>query len=219
MTHLIRSLVILAVCLIAGCSQRFQDVNSTIDEALFGVDDIVLSVEKVEQLPYASMYVRINDGPQIFMVLAFVDTNPVTGNKQFKWLSSDSAMITTENGRVVKTTHLPDANLAGLSASNAHTSPTTETTSWQSEYDWQPDYHYGERAIVESFPTGFETVQSLLWKKETRQVQEVITFTESQQSMTSKYWIDTQGDVVKSQQWLVPQRLKVDIEILKPYAE
>ncbi|MFB9213676.1 YjbF family lipoprotein [Vibrio sinaloensis] len=219
MTHLIRSLVILAVCLIAGCSQRFQDVNSTIYEALFGFDDIILSAEKVEQLPYASMYARINDGPQIFMVLAFVDINPVTGNKQLKWLSSDSAMITTENGRIVKTTHLPDANLAGLSASNALTSPTAESTSWQSEYDWQPDYHYGKKALVDSFPAGFETVQSLLWEKETRLVQEVITFTESQRSMTSKYWIDTQGDVVKSQQWLIPQRLKVNIEILKPYAE
>ncbi|MDN3683986.1 YjbF family lipoprotein [Vibrio sinaloensis] len=98
----------------------------------------------------------------------FVDINPVTGNKQLKWLSSDSAMITTENGRIVKTTHLPDANLAGLSASNALTSPTAESTSWQSEYDWQPDYHYGKKALVDSFPAGFETVQSLLWEKKKR---------------------------------------------------
>lgn len=219
MINLRNAVLILIISLLSGCSQRFQDVNATIGEALFGFEDVSLNKEQVAELPYASIYARINQGPQIFMVLAFVDTNPITGNRQLKWLSSDSAMITTENGRIVKTTLLPDANLEGLSSSNHLERPTFETTSWQSEYDWQPGYHYSKQAVVQSGPVGFETIQSTLWKKETRHIREVITFTGDQQTMTSNYWIDAQGQVVKSQQWLVPELLQIDIEILKPYAE
>ncbi len=95
MTHLRSALLILFVFLLSGCSQRFQDVNSTLDEALFGFDDFTHAQEHVADLPYASMYVRINQGPQLFMVLAYAETNPVTGNTQLKWFSSDNAMITT----------------------------------------------------------------------------------------------------------------------------
>tara|TARA_Y100001956_G_scaffold5226_1_gene4695 strand:- start:28909 stop:29568 length:660 start_codon:yes stop_codon:yes gene_type:complete len=219
MIHFRNALLILIVSLVAGCSQRFQDVNSTIQEALFGFDDITLDAEHVANLPYASMYARINQGPQIFMVLAFVETSPVTGNTQLKWLSSDSAMITTENGRIVKTNHLPTANLAGLSSSTSLASPSDETTSWQSEYDWQPGYHYGTSALVESSPVGLETTKSLLWEKETRHIKEVVTFTDSHISTENEYWIDSLDNVVKSKQWLVPELLQIDIEILKPYAE
>ncbi|MEF1171094.1 YjbF family lipoprotein [Vibrio sinaloensis] len=219
MTHLRSALLAIFILFLSGCSQRFQDVNSTLDEALFGFDDFTHNREHVAELPYASMYVRINQGPQLFMVLAYAETNPVTDNTQLKWFSNDKAMITTENGRIVKTNRLPGANLVGLSSSTQLAVPTSDTIAWQAEYDWQPGYHFAQRAQVESYPVGTGVTKSLLWKKQTRHIKEVVTFNHSQQVMENNYWIDEQGNVVKSHQQLIPHLLEVEFEVLKPYVE
>lgn len=218
MTYLHNALLVAILSLLAGCSQKFQDVNATMHEAFFGFDDINMTQVQVAELDYASIYARINHGPKIFMVLALVDTNSITGNSQLKWMSSDGAIITTENGRVVKTTALPGVNLVGLSSSTHLATPNKEVTSWNSEYDWQPGYHYSKNAQVESFPVGIKTLSSLLWIRPTYQVREIITFSDTQQQMQSDYWVDKQGKVVKSKQWLVPDELFIEIEALKPYA-
>jgi hypothetical protein len=75
-------LAVLLVFLLSACSQRFQHVNDTISEAVFGADDVIMTAEHIRKLPYASIYAKIDDGAQIFMVLAFADTNPATGITQ-----------------------------------------------------------------------------------------------------------------------------------------
>ena len=69
--------IFLCLTLLTGCSQKFQDVNDTAKLALFGDDDTQLSAQAINQLPYASMYARIGDGPQAFMVLAFAEQDIV----------------------------------------------------------------------------------------------------------------------------------------------
>ncbi|MGF1761302.1 YjbF family lipoprotein [Photobacterium sagamiensis] len=71
------SCLILAMGL-TGCSQKFNDVNDTVKLALFGENDTNLSTYDVEQLPYASIYARIDNGPRAFMVLAFAEAPFVT---------------------------------------------------------------------------------------------------------------------------------------------
>lgn len=203
---------------LAGCSQRFQHINSTLNEAFFGFDDIELSKEKVMQLPYASLYARINGGHQIFMVLAFAETNPETGNTQLKWLSADKAMIVTENGRIVKTLNLPNANLVRLSATNQLSTPNSNTAPWKTQYDWQPDYQYGHESYNESVSWGVERVSSLTWIKNAEHIVENATFSTLKQSMNSEFWVDRQGKVIKSAQWIIPQELYIELTILKPYA-
>ena len=219
MDYLRSTVLIVILSLIAGCSQKFQDVNATMNEALWGFNDITMTAEQVAELPYASLYVRINHGPQIFMVLAFADINPRTNNTQLKWFSADGAMITTENGRITKTSQLPQTNLTGMTSTTNLTLPIREVTSWENEYDWQPGYHYGKTALVQSYPAGFETIRSLLWEAKTTKIREVITFHHSQKSMANHYWIDQQGQVVKSAQWLIPNDLFIEFESLKMYAE
>ncbi len=40
---------------------------------------------------------QLNDGPQLFVVLAFAE------NGQQKWVTQDQAVIVTQNARIVKT--------------------------------------------------------------------------------------------------------------------
>ncbi len=48
-------------------------------------------------MPYASQYMQLNGGPQLFAVLAFSE------NGQQKWVTQDGATIVTQHGRLVKT--------------------------------------------------------------------------------------------------------------------
>lgn len=213
--HPIYRFTCLFLCvLLTGCTQRFQDTNATIKEAFFGFDNIELTPEHVDNLPYASAYARINDSHRIFLVLAYAEKNPLTGTTQLKWMSSDKAMIVTENGRIVKTLSLPKANLVELSSS-----PTLSANNkhWQTRYDWQPNYSFGHQASVESRLVKTEPVSSLLWNKNTQLVKEVVTFSDSKQSVENYFWIDDQGVTVKSSQWVVPEQLHVELEILKPF--
>ncbi|MBF4264226.1 YjbF family lipoprotein, partial [Vibrio anguillarum] len=47
--------------------------------------------------------------------------------------------------------------------------------------------------------------------------QENVQFDKSGKSMSNTFWVDRNGNVVKSSQWLIPDALKIDMEILKPY--
>lgn len=208
-------MVLITSGVLFGCSQRFQDTNDTFKEALFGRSDVQMSAQKVRELPYASLYARINQGPQIFMVLAFVDYIPSTQSYRLKWLSSDGAMLATENGRIVKTLSLPGSNLYNLHTPNK---PTANAEQWQATFDWQPDYRFNQTAQVTTHIVENEKVSSLLWEKNTKRIRESYKFDTTNDTMTSDYWLDDLGNVVKSSQWLIPEKLHIELEILKPYA-
>ena len=48
-------------------------------------------------MPYASQYMQLNGGPQLFVVLAFAEDG------QQKWVTQDQATLVTQHGRLVKT--------------------------------------------------------------------------------------------------------------------
>lgn len=219
MSQFTRYAFVLIFTLLAGCSQRFLDTGSTLKEAFLGFEDVNLTQEQIKNLPYANLYARVNGTHQISMVLALTEQNPQTGNLQLKWVSSDQAMITTENGRIVKTANLPNSNLVKLAATNQLASPSAAGSQpWQASYDWQPGYQFGHVAQVTSHVIGQETLTSAVWQKQTTHIQENVVFKESGAQMTNHYWVDKQNQVVKSAQWVIPDQLYIELEILKPYS-
>ena len=219
---------------LAGCSQQFQDVNSTFDEAFFGSSDVELSKEYIQTLPYSSIYAEVNDQGKIFMVLAYVGENPKTCTEQLKWMSSDKAMIVTENGRIVQTLLLPYENLSGLafqpldeysSANNSSedsssafdVSANPGAQKWQAVYDWQPNYRFGYKANITRTYAGNETVETPLASIDTKKFQEKIQFPMLEQDITNEYWVDSKGKVVKTIQYLGPDMTRLELTVLKHY--
>ncbi|CAM2821103.1 YjbF family lipoprotein [Vibrio neptunius] len=203
--------------LLTGCTQRFADTNATLKEAFWGFEDVNLKKETIEKIPYASSYFKINDGPQIFMVLAFVEKNPQSGKTQHKWLSNDKAMIVTEEGRIVKTYNLPDANLSSKVSSENMTHFNNPQYYWTSVYDWQPDYQYNHQAKITTESVATIQLNSVLWSQKVNIWQEYISFEKLDKTMQSTYWVNDNGDVLKSAQWVIPDQLFIEQEILKPY--
>ncbi len=231
---MLKPLIISLGLFLAGCSQQFQDVNSTFDEAFFGSSDVELSKEYIQKLPYSSIYAEVNDQGKIFMVLAYVGENPQTGAEQLKWMSSDKAMIVTENGRVVQTLLLPYENLSGLafqplntfssennssadSSSEFDVSANPGAQKWQAVYDWQPNYRFGYKANITRTYAGNDTVETPLASIDTKKFQEKIQFPMLEQDITNEYWVDSKGKVVKTIQYLGPDMTRLELTVLKHY--
>ncbi|MFA0471734.1 YjbF family lipoprotein [Vibrio sp. 10N.222.51.E8] len=231
---MLKPLIISLGLFLAGCSQQFQDVNSTFDEAFFGSSDVELSKEYIQTLPYSSIYAEVNDQGKIFMVLAYVDENPQTGAEQLKWMSSDKAMIVTENGRIVQTLLLPYENLSGLtfqpldSFSSANSSSPDSSFAfdvsanpgaqkWQAVYDWQPSYRFGYKAKITRTYAGNQTVETPLASIDTKKFQEKVNFPMLEQEITNEYWVDSKGKVVKTIQYLGPDMTRLELTVLKHY--
>ncbi|WP_244230800.1 YjbF family lipoprotein [Vibrio ouci] len=212
-----RSILLVVCVLLSGCTQKFSDTNATIKEALFGFEDTRLSAANIEAIPYASSYFKINDGPQIFMVLAFVENSPTTGKEQLKWLSNDKAMIVTENGRIIKTVNLPGANLEGITTNPKQKHFHTSNYSWSAIYDWQPNYRFNIKSNNNTQPIRELTHNSLLWSEMLTIWEEKVTFNSLSTTMTNHFWVNSEGSILKSSQWLIPGKLYIEQEVLKPY--
>ncbi|RBW66270.1 YjbF family lipoprotein [Vibrionales bacterium C3R12] len=219
---------LLGVVLLTGCVQKFSHVNDTIKEAAYGFDDITMTAEDINKLPYASSYMRFNDGARVFMVLAFAEKNPSTGRTQLKWVSSDNAMVVTENGKVIKTLKLPTENLARRSnvINQSLTNSASQTNSEWTEgkvqhatYDWPQGNHYGYQANITLIKQGKQNIDSVIWSKNTTQWQEQVHLPQLDQSFTNQYWITDNGNVVKSIQYVGPDMTRIEIDVLKPFAE
>nr|WP_238930540.1 YjbF family lipoprotein [Vibrio sp. S9_S30] len=194
-----------------------NDVGSSLSEAFSASDDVTLSSEEISNIPYASTYVRINDGRQVFMVLAFADINPTTGNTQLKWVSADGSMIATEQGRIVKTLGFDGSNLINMSGQGISTGIVKDNR-WNAVYDWSPDHRYQFSASVESTFIKKETISTSQWTLETNKITEHVTFNGLNKAFTNSYWITDDGQTMKSIQYVGPNMNKFEMTILKTFA-
>ncbi|MBS9892353.1 YjbF family lipoprotein [Vibrio sp. Vb2853] len=202
---------------IFGCTQKFNDVSATVQEAYGNYIDVELTPEEIEAVPYASAYLKIGNQKQVFVVLAFAEPNPLTGNTQLKWVSADKAMVVTENGHIVKTIGLQTTNLAGIygnvPAYSAH------SMQYFLSYDWADKYRYGLPAKVQRSRQGKETVITPISSTSTDVYTEVVTFTSLEKSVENQYWVNGKGEVVKTRQHLGPNMVPVELTILKGYSK
>lgn len=211
--HLLIALPLLSS--IFGCTQKFNDVSATVQEAYGNYIDVELTPEEIEAVPYASAYLKIGNQKQVFVVLAFAEQNPLTGNTQLKWVSADKAMVVTENGHIVKTIGLQTTNLAGIYGNvPAYSTPSVQ---YSLSYDWADKYRYGFPAKVERSRRGEENVVTPISSTVTDVYAEVVTFTSLEKSVENQYWVNGKGEVVKTRQHLGPNMVPVELTILKRY--
>ncbi len=202
---------------IFGCTQKFNDVSATVQEAYGNYIDVELTPEEIEAVPYASAYLKIGDQKQVFVVLAFAEQNPLTGHIQLKWVSADKAMVVTENGHIVKTIGLQTTNLAGIYGNvPAYSEPSVQ---YSLSYDWADKYRYGFPTKVQRSRQGKETVITPISSTTTDVYTEIVTFISLEKSVENQYWVNGKGEVVKTRQHLGPNMVPVELTILKGYSK
>lgn len=203
--------------LMFGCTQKFNDVSATVQEAYSNYIDVELTPQEIESIPYASAYLKIGNQKQVFVVLAFADHNPLTGKTQLKWVSSDKAMVVTENGHIVKTVNLQNNNIAGVYGQV----PTYSTlnTQYLLSYDWEEQYRYGFPAHITRTYQGKEVVTTPLSSTSADVYRESVEFPSLSEVVENFYWVDNEGQVVKTRQHLGPNMLPIELTILKGYSK
>ncbi len=93
-----KRLALILICLLLqACSATTKGPGDSLWDSLFGTPGVQLTDDDIQNMPYASQYMQLNGGPQLFAVLAFSE------NGQQKWVTQDGATIVTQHGRLVKT--------------------------------------------------------------------------------------------------------------------
>lgn len=215
MTQRILLLLILSST-IAGCSQKFRDVGATVEQSVWGEEDVVVANERLQTLPYASIYARINQGHQIHMVLAYADKLNSQSSHQLKWVAEDRSMIVTEGGRITKTLAMPMDNLAELTVAQYPFGSDTPS-SWQATYDWQPGYRYGYNATVTRRLVGSETVDTPLKNFITAHYIETVYFQVLDRGFENHFWVDGDGRVVKTIQYIGPDMGSIELLLIRDF--
>ncbi|CCG88775.1 YjbF family lipoprotein [Erwinia piriflorinigrans] len=211
-----RNLPLLLLCLLLqACTQTQKGMGETFRLAFFGADNIQMTNEQIHNLPYASMYLRINGGQQLFVVLGYNE------NGQQKWITRDKAMLVTEHGRLVKTLGLAE-NLNQVS--NLQHDPLrdalhlTSGTSWNRIIRWTENGKVRADTAVSRFtqqpdevlPLAGQSVACHVW-------QEAVSLAENGASWRNTFWVDiSSGQIRQSQQILGADSLSIDVTILKP---
>tara|TARA_R110002050_G_scaffold98194_2_gene204104 strand:+ start:990 stop:1706 length:717 start_codon:yes stop_codon:yes gene_type:complete len=226
-----KTLFIIALVTLFGCSNTSTQIAGMVKESIIGLPDKVVSANIIENNPYASIYVKVNELSQAYVLLAFAEppqTIPATTfskqNTELKWVSSDSALLVSRNGRLLKTVNLFDGNLVALNSEQ--TDPvalglhlSTTPMQWRSTIDWQPGYHVSYQQHSTFTFIADETIiindKPIIVKK----FNEHVVVPSIKIEYTNQFWVDaSNGLVMKSHQKIAPNLSFIDITLLKTYA-
>lgn len=192
-----RPALILLCLLLQACSATTKQLGNSLWDSLFGTPGVQLTDDDIQNMPYASQYMQLNGGPQLFVVLAFAE------NGQQKWVTQDQATLVTQHGRLVKTLlggdNLIDVNnLADdplKTESDRRRCHPSRTMGWT-------EYKQVRYATARSVFTwaGNDTVKVGSEETPVRVLDEAVTT--DQARWHNRYWVDDEGHIRQSEQYL-----------------
>lgn len=195
-----------------GCSlfPSFSSAGETFRYALQGFPDADVTPEQAQQLPYASMFARIGEGPKSLVILA--EWNPPLA----MWIGADKSQFYMRHGIVERS--------AGLTYDLTTASP--QTPPWAGgamEATYVADFKYrglfGLRA-ESRWEKGDASLQQLdSGVRFLRRWQQQVRMPSISWKANNTYWVDdTTGFVWASEQTISPDMPTLRYEILKPPA-
>lgn len=228
--YILKTIALIGASLVlSGCSQKFQDVQNTMSLALFGYDDVVIPAEKVDDLPYASLYAKTEKSGQAFMVLGYASPTmsaltKTTDHFQLKWLSATGEMLVTEHGRIIKTVNLIGGNLSA--SYSQHADPlalgllkSTTPKTWRHNVDWQPGNHVGYTLESRFEQQGNNMLMVNEKPVETIHFIEYVSAPQLDIHYENQFWLHPKtGHVIASIQTPAPGMPSIELTVLKPFA-
>ncbi|MGL5967188.1 MAG: YjbF family lipoprotein [Kluyvera sp.] len=207
-----KRLVIPLFCLLLqACSPNTKALGHSLWDSVFGASGVQLTDDDIQNMPYASQYMRLNGGPQIFVVLAFSE------NGQQKWLTQDQAMLVTQHGRLVKTQLVGDNLLTVNNLANdplAHANQITDGATWTRTMGWTEHQQVRYATATSMFSwDGNDTLTMAGESTAVRILQEDVTTAEAH--WRNRYWVDSEGQIRQSEQYLGAGTFPVNTTLIK----
>lgn len=207
-----KRVAIITVCLLLqACSANLTGMGKALWNNMAGRDGVTLTDDEIHNMPYASQYMTLNHGPQLFVVLAFSEDG------RQKWVTQDQAVLITQHGRVIKTTGLGD-NL--LQVGNLDADPLKAPEQIRNGAGWTRVMGWTEHQQVryatarsqfrwqgsDSLKTGSDITAVRVLEE---------TVTTDRASWTNRYWIDSDGQIRRSEQTLGADYYPVTTQLIK----
>ncbi|MEG2992438.1 MAG: YjbF family lipoprotein [Citrobacter sp.] len=206
-----RPALILVCLLLQACSATTEGLGHSLWDSVFGAPGIQMTDDDIHNMPYASQYMQLNGGPQLFVALAFAE------NGQQKWVTQDRAMFVTQHGRLVKTL-LGGDNL--IAVNNLAADPlikpnqVVDGATWARTMGWT-EHKQVRYATARSVFTwdGTDSIRIASDETPVRVLDEEVTT--GQTRWHNRYWVDSDGMIRQSEQYLGANYFPVKTTLIK----
>jgi hypothetical protein len=216
------SLTSLAGLAAAGCASDGSTpelVAQTVTQKPRHKSGYPLTVEQIDQIPYATLGVSVGGAPGAVMVLSTIS------GTELRWVSADRVIFITDHGRLLRTQGLKRDLLGTHWLDSAGGDPLVQILKGGSLpppgiYRSIDLAHENEQNVqVESRfeDGGTETIRILGREHATRRIDEIADMPVWRWRTKNRFWIDLeQGRVWRSVQQFCPEIPPLTLETLKP---
>ena len=185
------------------------------DLVLFGLPDIPVVLEAIENLPYATMRAKLGRSGWVIMVLGRYERDLL------HWISSDKITLVTRGGRLVRTAGLPEdlvgTNFVGDEPLARAGERIPEQLAPSRTIDLRPQNLFGIPVLTTLIVEGPRPIEISGQHYSTIQIREPASIELFDWEFENLVWVDAQtGFVWKSLQYISPDLPPVEMEILKP---
>ena len=201
--------------LLFGCADNNLDSYQQFKFLLSGSEDVVITPEAINKLPYASAFVTVDDRPKIFVVLAFADEN------RLSWVSSDRGMIVTEHGRITRTLKLENDLHYFFSTMKDPLIQASITSGAQFRYsaEWEKVRRSGRSMHSVFRQLADENLDINGTIIATSLYEETVQSIKDGQTWKNYYWLDKKSGLIrKTIQKLGPDNSTIEMVFTKPYS-
>ena len=177
-----------------GYSEAFRTINN----AVFGYKDTQITKEIIDNIPYASSLLKIGKGPQGLLIL-----ESLSGNKE-TWISADEVYLVIQNGRIIKTAGLNN-NLIDFISPVKDFNGLDQYQVNRYFYSYDQPYLRNVEVSAELKIKTKEPVEVLNKTLNLLLIEEEISNDYLGWNYTNRFWVDDQGEVIKSIQYISPR--------------
>lgn len=201
--------------LCGACSNSyFSGIPAMVRPYVMKGDDLRLTRADIDRIPYASIAIRMGDGPQALLVLGRYDGD------RLDWISAEHEVIVTRRGRVVTTYGLPqDVKTTIFLTADPVGEPSSTVAAAQHclrTLDLEPGHRDGVVVSSQFEKIGDETVEILGERIATELWHERGSAPELDWEFVNLYWIDPNtGYVWKSRQAAAPSLPPLEIIVYR----
>ena len=185
-----------------GYTEAFNAINTLI----FG-NKTNISIEVIENIPYASALIKIGKGPEGLMILE----SKTKGIES--WITADGVNILIKDGRIIRTFGL-DNNLTTLVYPSI-INLTKGSNTYNFYYSYDEPFLNDLKVEVNRVFRGKEIVNIMGNDKGLNLREENIYSKKIRWKGKNKFWSDKDGYVRKSQQYISPKLPVFQIEVTK----
>tara|TARA_B100000212_G_C27360439_1_gene527953 strand:- start:854 stop:1510 length:657 start_codon:yes stop_codon:yes gene_type:complete len=189
-----------------GYFQAFDSITNLI----FGYDNQI-DPQIIEKIPFASIKVRIGNGPEALMILQRVNGD------EYTWVSADEVYLVIKNGKIIKTQGLPNnlfENLTSFAGWN-DVDILDKKEKFISYYSFKDPELNNLEVFSQYSNRGKTELQLTFVKKQLLLLNERISAESIGWEKINSYWLDDQKYVWRSVQHISPRLPPIYYEVTK----